>query len=248
MQANEAKYERMVEIAYGAVASMYFVAIATALFGPAWTITKGTYRVVRKPGVALRKSWGAIKKFIKYLRSVRTAFTAASTAAGALFGAGVGGIVTGLMSFILGSAAIWAVELVLKKTGAADALLEMLVYKFLEWDLAMADSILPWTPGDVLVGAGRGMDQMINSVADGADIDANSDLNAIRDVQNQILTNPNTDSETADAMQALAEPGGASSTTTTPAATVAPGASNGSTAGAPTNSGVSATSGRDYGL
>ena len=250
MRANEEKYERMVEIAYGAVASMYFVAIATALLGPAWTITKGTYRVVRKPGVALTKSWGAIKKFIRYLRSVRTAITAASTAAGALFGAGVGGIVTGLMSFILGSAAIWAVELVLKKTGAADALLEMLVYKFLEWDLAMADSILPWTPGDVLVGAGRLTDQLANSVADGADIDANSDLNAIRDVQNQILTNPNTDSETADAMQALAEPGGASSTTTTPAATPAatPGSANGSTAGAPTDSGVSATSGRDYGL
>lgn len=243
MRANEEKYERMVEIAYGAVASMYFVAIATALLGPAWTITKGTYRVVRKPGVALRKSWGAIKKFIRYLRSVRTAFTAASTAAGALFGAGVGGIVTGLMSFILGSAAIWAVELVLKKTGAADALLEMLVYKFLEWDLAMADSILPWTPGDALVGAGRLTDQMINSVADGADIDANSDLNAIRDVQNQILTNPNTDSETAASVNALAAPGDTTDTTSPE-----PSPPNGSTAGAPTKPAVSATNGRDYGI
>ena len=250
MRANEEKYERMVEIAYGAVASMYFVAIATALFGPAWTITKGTYRVVRKPGVALKKSWGAIKKFIKYLRSVRTAFTAASTAAGALFGAGVGGIVTGLMSFILGSAAIWAVELVLKKTGAADALLEMLVYKFLEWDLAMADSILPWTPGDVLVGAGRGMDQMINSVADGADIDANSDLNAIRDVQNEILTNPNTDSTTAASVNALADPANATSPTTSPnnGSTTSP--NNGSTVGPSTNnsSGITAKPGRDYGI
>ena len=248
MRANEEKYERMVETAYGAVASMYFVAIATALFGPAWTITKGTYRVARKPGVALKKSWGAIKKFIKYLRSVRTAFTAASTAAGAIFGAGVGGIVTGLMSFILGSAAIWAVELVLKKTGAADALLEMIVYKFLEWDIAMADSILPWTPGDVLVGAGRLTDQMVNSVADAADIDANSELNNIRDIQNQILTNPNTDSETASSVNALTDPANATSPTTSP--TNGNGSSNGSTAGAPTNSstGVTATSGRDYGL
>ena len=250
MQANEEKYERMVETAYGAVASMYFIAIATALFGPAWTITKGTYRVARKPGVALKKSWGTIKKFIKHLRSIRTAFTAASTAAGALFGAGVGGIITGLMSFVLGSAAIWAVELVLKKTGAADALLEMIVYKFLEWDIAMADSILPWTPGDVLIGAGRLTDQMANSVADSANLDATSELNAIRDVQNQVLTNPNTDSETRDSINALTEPGSAPTTTTTGTGT---GTSNGSTAGAPANSnpstsGVSAKDGRDYGI
>lgn len=246
MRANEEKYERMVEIAYGAVASLYFVAIATALFGPAWTITKGSYRVVRKPGVALKKSWNAIKKFIRFLRSVRTAFTAASAGAGALFGAGVGGIVTGLLSFIIGTAAIWAVELVLKKTGAADALLEMIVYKFLEWDIAMADSILPWTPGDVIVAAGQRADQLANSVADTAGIDADSELNNIRDAQNNILTNPNTDSETAASVNALAAPGDTTDTTDTTSPEPSP--SNGSTAGAPTKPAVSATNGRDYGI
>ena len=254
MRANEEKYEYMVEVAYGAIASLYFVAIATALFGPAWTITKGSYRVVRKPGVALRKSWGAIKKFIKYLRNARTAFTAAAGAAGAIFGAGVGGIVTALMSFVLGTAAIWAVELVLKRTGAADALLEMLVYKMLELDIAMADSILPWTPGEVLVGAGQRMDQMVNSVADSAGIDANSELNNIRDAQNEILTNPNTDSTTAASVTALAEPGTDTSTSNTNSNTNGnTNGNNGSTVGPSTtpgnnDTGVSTSSGRDYGL
>ena len=113
----------------------------------------------------------------------------------------------------------------------------------LELDIAMADSILPWTPGEVLVGAGQRMDQMVNSVADSAGIDANSELNNIRDAQNEILTNPNTDSTTATSVTALAEPGTDTSTSNTNGNT---NGNNGSTVGPST--GVSTSSGRDYGL
>jgi len=204
---NEEEYHKLVEIAYGTMISMYFVAIATALFGPAFKLVPkgvgGAVTFARNPKVGLQKSWAAIGKFVRFCKSIRNVFAAASTAAVGVFTAGVGGIVAGIVSFILGTAAIWAVEIILKRTGAADAALEWLVFKLLVLDVKMADTILPWPPTDIIIGMGQRADQLLNQGADAAGLNADDEANVIRDAQRLILANPATDAETKRAVQAL---------------------------------------------
>ena len=253
MAANEKEYEKRVEIAYGFVCATYFAAITFALFGPVFTVVKvgstGAYKVVRNPGVTLKKSWNALKKFINYLRKFRTTFTAASTAAGAAFGAGIGGIITGLVSFLLGTAAIWVVELVLTKSGAADAVLEWLVYKMLELDQNNAGAILGWDPSDVIISAGRITDELIDGAADASGLDADTELNNIRDIQNQVLTNPETDATTAAAVRALVPniSPDRSPSISPDGSTVGPSSNSTSTPGDSTST-PSSTSRRNYGI
>ena len=213
---NEEEYHKLVEIAYGTMISMYFVAITTALFGPAFTVLStgagGVTTFARNPKVALQKSWSAIGKFIRYCKSIRNVFSAASTAAVGVFTAGVGGIVAGIVSFIVGTAAIWAVEIILKRTGAADAALEWLVFKLLVLDVKMADTILPWPPTDIMIEMGQRADQLFNYGADAAGLNANDEANVIRDAQRLILTNPATDEQTKLAVNAL-NPASGSGTT-----------------------------------
>jgi len=250
MTANEKQYEKRVEIAYGFICATYFIAITAALVGPAWKLTKvgasGAYRVVRQPGVSFMKAMRAIKKFIGYLRKFRTAFTVTATAAGAAFGMGVGGIVTGLISFILGTAAIWVVELVLTKSGAADAVLEWLVYRMLELDQNNAGAILGWDPSAPIIVAGQLADSWgAGTIADAAGLDANDEMNKIRDIKNQVLTNPETDKVTRDSLNALTPApdnnGGQTTDRTTDGSTT-----NGSTTGPALT--TPSSSGRNYGI
>jgi hypothetical protein len=226
---NEEEYHKYVEIAYGTMISMYFVAITTALFGPAfkvvWGGAGGVATFARNPKVQLQKVWPAIKKFIRYCKSIRNVFSAASTAAVGVFTAGVGGVVAGIVSFIVGTAAIWAVEIILKKTGAADAALEWLVFKLLVLDVKMADTILPWPPTDIIISMGQRADQLLNQGADAAGLNANDEANIIRDAQRLILANPATDVETERAVRALvpADANGSGSGTTPPVTTTTTG-------------------------
>lgn len=228
---NKEMYQRMVALAYGSVCSIYYVSILTALIGPVYKVVKGTVQVgvaplkfIRQPKVTARIAKANVLKFIKYARRYRNIFTAASAAAGAVAGAGVGGIVTGLVSFILGSAALWVVEYILTRSGAAAKALEWMVYRMLEMDYNNTE-ILGFNVADTIAAAGgftdSGATEIVNSVTGDEETEV---VSLTRD----LLTNPQVDDADIDAINVL-----------TPSA-VSPG-TNGSTAG-PASTGGDANS------
>ena len=207
--ANEAKYKRMVALAYGSVCSLYYVAIMSALVGPVIKIVKGTatagltpLKFVRNPKATYRVGAANVRKFIKYARRYRNIFTAASAAAGAIAGAGVGGIVTGLVSFILGSAALWVVEYLLTRSGAAGKVLEWMVYKMLEADYANED-VLGFVSTDFIADIGDYNNTQITNVVNSITDD---DQTEIIDLSKDLLTNPRASDIDTSAINALATP------------------------------------------
>ena len=207
--ANEEKYKRMIALAYGSVCSLYYVSIITALMGPVVKIAKGTVRAgvvplnfIRNPKATARVGAANVRKFIKFARRYRNIFTAASAAAGAIGGAGVGGIVTGLLSFILGTAALWAVEYVLTRSGAASKLLEWMVYKMLEADYNNED-ILGFISTDFIADIGDFNNTQVTNAINSINGD---DETEIVDLSKSLLTNPRASEIDRTAINALATP------------------------------------------
>jgi hypothetical protein len=229
---NKEMYQRMVALAYGSVCSIYYVSILTALLGPVYKLLKGTVQVgvaplkfVRQPKVTARVAKANVLKFIKYVRRYRNIFTAASAAAGAVAGAGVGGIVTGLVSFILGTGALWVVEYILTRSGAAAKALEWMVHRMLEMDYNNTE-ILGFNVADTIAAAGGFTDaratEIVNSVTGDEETEV---VKLTRD----LLTNPQVNDTDIDAINVL-----------TPSAAVSP-STNGSTVG-PSSTGGDANS------
>jgi hypothetical protein len=226
---NADRYKRMVELAYGSICVLYFWTIATAVIGPVYSMSPikvGTpIRLIRNPGATLRLGADNVGKLIKWARRYRNIFTAASASAGALFGAGVGGIFTAAVSFILGSAAIWVVQLVLERTGAGGVALEWIVKKLLEIDLAGGTEIFGWevNPANMVAGAGAQADRVVNAVAG---VDSTADEDAIIDIKRNLLTNPQATQVDTAAVSSLLEPegstNGSNGSTAGPAASVTP--------------------------
>ena len=226
--ANIQKYKRMVALAYGSVCSLYYVAIMSALVGPVYKIGKGAMTAgltpltfIRNPKATYNVGAANVRKFIRYARRYRNIFTAASAAAGAIAGAGVGGIVTGLVSFILGTGALWAVEYVLTRSGAAGKVLEWMVYKMLEADYANED-VLGFISTDFIAGVGEFTNTQATDIVNSVTSD---DQTEIIDISRDLLTNPQAQDADKTAINALIEPSANNNT----------GSNNGSTAGPATN-------------
>lgn len=224
---NIERYKRMVELAYGSVCVLYFYSITTAVLGPVYSMSPikvGTpIRLIRHPINTIDLGWKNVKKLIQWARRYRNIFTAASAAAGAIAGAGVGGLITGAVSFILGSAAIWLVELLLEKTGAGGYALEWIVVKLLEIDLAGGTEIFGWevNPANMVAGAGAQADRVVNYAAG---VNAEDDKAEIIDIRRNVLTNPRASETDRNATNSLIEPNA-------PEAPASSNNSNGSTAG-----------------
>jgi len=88
MQANDEQFARMVSAAYVAT-------VAGAAAKIAYLVASGTLLV--KNMIAIAKAW-------------RTTATAIAAAGGAVFGLGVGGIVSGIITFVLTTGALWLIE------------------------------------------------------------------------------------------------------------------------------------------
>jgi hypothetical protein len=212
LQANTDRYEQIVARAYGLLAAAYYGSIMTALIGPLWRGGKATVGIIR--------GGRYLRRFIQWAKGLRVAATAIAAGVGAAAGAGVGGIVTGLISFVLGSAAIWAVELVLTRTNAGPTVVAWIVNWTLREDIDGALEVYgmnvnDWS-GRVLEYAADQGDVALNVVANAAaDLTSDELQRDLRDARRELLANPRASEVDRRAANVLAEPG---DTTSQPAA------------------------------
>lgn len=218
LNANIARYERMVGIAYGSLMAFAYAGTLAVLVGPVYRISRRTLSVAASPGVqAIRlvrnpgatvANWARnVRKFIRWARTMRNVYSAAAAGIGAVFGAGIGGLVSGVVTFILGSAAIWIAEQVLIRSGYGEYIIESLVYWVLQRDLdaGLEELGTGSSVGEILLAIGLQADNVHGAVADQLD-DQELQQN-LRDVRNDILTNPRAQETDRDAASILVPPG-----------------------------------------
>jgi hypothetical protein len=199
MLANEAKYEDMVGYAYGVLCAAYYASIFTALLGPVKTIVKTgksglqtSYKIVTSPIKSAIQGKQVLRKFFRHLRTMRNASAVVAAAVGAAAGAGVGGIVTGLVSLILGTTAIWIVELAITRSGLGESILEYIANWTLKQDMEGGLAVMGVNidPGLVLEWIGTKADGNLTSVA--ANVSDQQLRQNLQDVRRNVLKNPQT--------------------------------------------------------
>lgn len=250
LEANQRKYEDMIARAYGVICAAYYAAIIPPLLGPIVAFSTTTLKLVFRPIRSVIQAGQALRKFFRYLRTMRNASTIVAAAVGAAAGAGVGGIVTGLVSLILGTAAIWLVELAITRSGLGESILEYIVNWTLQKDIEGGLQLLNVNveAGTVLRWIGSTADAGLSSV--GANVSDQQVRQNLQDVRRNVLTNPQASAEDRRAIQGFdfgdsdsssnnqsapqsgspATSSGGTGSSTAPAAP----ARNGSTAGTPT--------------
>jgi hypothetical protein len=219
---NHKMYEAYQLRAYGVVVAAYVPAILRTILVAGTGAARGTYTGIKNIG-----------KFIRALRSIRAATTMLVAGVGAVFGAGVGGIVTGLISFALGTAAIWLVEIILTRSGLGPSIIQYIVNTTFEWDMeqAAADSVHGYGVGDLLEWAALGGDWAGRATANLiSDVPGTTELQRnLQDIRSELLHDPRAQSElerTVDYFPGLdqsSEPP-ANNNTATPTTTTAPAA------------------------
>ena len=186
--ANHRKYEAYQLRAYGVVVAAYMSAIFFQVLVAAPGAARGAYTGIKNVG-----------KFIRALRTLRTASTMLVAGVGAVFGAGVGGIVTGLISFALGTAAIWLVELILTRSNLGPSIIQYIVNKTFEWDMERAaeSSVHGYGVGDLLQWAALGGDYVARATADAiSDVPDTTEVQRnLRDIRSELLHDPRAQSE-----------------------------------------------------
>jgi len=185
---NHKMYEAYQLRAYGVVVAAYVPAILRTILVAGPGAARGAYTGIKNIG-----------KFIRALRSIRAATTVLVAGVGAVFGAGVGGIVTGLISFALGTAAIWLVEIVLTRSGLGPSIIQYIVNATFEWDMeqAAADSVHGYGVGDLLEWAAMGGDWVGRATANLiSDVPGTTELRRnLQDVRSELLHDPKAQSE-----------------------------------------------------
>lgn len=238
MLANQKKYEDMVARAYGVLCAAYYASIISLLLGPIVRFSRTSLKLVFSPVKATLQAGRALRNFFRHLRSMRNASALVAAAVGAAAGAGVGGIVTGLVSLILGSAAIWLVELAITRSGVGEAILEYIVNWTLQKDIEGGLELLGVSvPVDtVLIWIGSSADANLTSVA--ANVSNQQLRQNLQDVRRNVLDNPQASAEDKRAIQGFDFGDNSNSnnnTNTRPAA-----AGDGGAAGAPASNGSTA--------
>ena len=231
--ANHKKYEAYQLRAYGVVVAAYM----SAIFLQVLVSARAAGGAVGAAKGAAQGAWTGVKnigKFIRALRSIRTASTILMAGVGAVFGAGVGGIVTGLISFALGTAAIWLVEIVLTRSGLGPSIIQYIVNTTFEWDMERAaeSSVHGYGVGDLLQWAAAGGDYVARATADAiSDVPGTTEVQRnLRSIHSELLHDPRAQSElerTVDYFPGLDQDAATtprSNTATTPRSNTAPAA------------------------
>jgi len=187
-EINFQVYGRIVSTAFGVYLITHYVAIC-AFFGinPVTGIIKIPVSVAK----GLYKGGGFVlnpRKWRKLTSVLRASWSGIAAAAGAVAGAGIGGLATGAITFLVTTAAFWIVEKVLISTGLAQSVVQGLVNLVLiadrKWYTSWVDDVVQFTGGAGAIWVQEQESQVASAL--GADELANSLLN----LRSEVLNDP----------------------------------------------------------
>lgn len=159
-EVNFQIYGRILSTAFGVYLAVHYFAICSFLGVAPVT---GTLRSVlvratrgRVPAAPSRFIFRP-KNVKAFFRALRASWTGIAAAAGAIAGAGIGGLATGAITFLITTAAFWLIERILVSSGVAETVIEGLVNLVLAADktvyLSWVDDVVEFTGGTATIWA-----------------------------------------------------------------------------------------------
>jgi len=195
-EVNFQIYGRILSTAFGVYLTVHYAAICSflgirpirgLLHTGLWAASGG---MIPRPqywskAIFNQQSRRAIRSFFAALRA---SWTGIAAAAGAVLGAGIGGIATATITFLVTTAAFWLIEEILIRSGAAETVLEGLVNLVLAADktvyLSWVDDVVQFTGGTATIWAQEQGAQVAKALG------APETANAINTAREGIMNDP----------------------------------------------------------